>query len=540
MTERADLVLRNGEIHTLAPGDPTAEAVAVRDGEIVRVGPDYEVDFLEGVDTRVVDLDGRVLLPGFIDAHTHMESAGRYLVHADLSAATGRQDALDRLADRARETDDEWVLGYGYDESDWPESRYLTREDLDAVSERRPVAAYRVDMHTASLNGVALERLRSEMPDDLVRTADGRATGVVVEDAVGVVRDAVEAGVADTRRLVEAARDRAHELGVTGVHELVRDSHAPRVYRELAARDELDLRVRVNYWSDHLDAVIETGLRTNGGGEMVQVGGIKTFTDGSIGARTARLSEPYADADADTEGDDAGGDGATGEWVVDPDDLNALVGRAHDAGLQVCAHAIGDEAIEAALSAFESAMAGGADDAEGGGSDDGDPLVGVREAPRHRIEHVELATDEHLRRMADAGVVACMQPNFLRWAGEGGLYDTRLGERRSRGSNRFRDALAAGVDVAFGSDCMPMDPLLGVHHAVTARDERQRLSVTEALRAYTLGAARAGFDEHRLGTVEAGKRADMVVLEESPWETDAIDEIDVAMTLVDGTVVHGG
>ncbi len=531
MTDQADLVLRNGEVHTLTPGDPTAEAVAVRDGEIVRVGPDYEVDFLEGVDTRVVDLDGRVLLPGFVDAHTHMESAGKYLVHADLSGATDRQDALDRLADRARDTDDEWVLGYGYDESDWPESRYLTREDLDAVSEDRPVAAYRVDMHTASLNAVALDRLRGEMPDDLVRTAGGRATGVVVEDAVGVVRDAVASGVEDTRRLVEAARDRAHELGVTGVHELLRNSHAPRVYRELAARDELDLRVRVNYWSDHLDAVVETGMRTNGGGEFVQVGGIKTFTDGSIGARTARLSEPYADADAEGDGNGA----ATGEWVVDPDELDALVERAHDAGLQVCAHAIGDEAIEAAVSAFEAAT----DDAgDGESAGDGGPLTGVREEPRHRIEHVELATDDHLRRMAEAGVVACMQPNFLRWADEGGLYDTRLGEQRSRGSNRFRDALEAGVDLAFGSDCMPMDPLLGVHHAVTARDERQRLSVTEALRAYTLGAARAGFDENRMGTVETGKRADLVVLEASPWETDAIDEVDVATTVVDGAVVY--
>jgi len=535
MTERADVILRNGEVHTLTAGDPTAEAVAVRDGEIVRIGPDYEVDFLEGVDTRVVDLDGRVLLPGFIDAHTHMESAGRSLVHADLSAAQDRQDALDRLAARARETDDEWVLGYGYDESDWPESRYLTREEIDAVSEDRPVAAYRVDLHTASLNSVALDRLRAEMPDDLVRRAGGQATGVVVEDAVGVVREAVEAGVEDTRRLVEAARDRAHELGVTGVHELVRDSHAPRVYRELAARDELDLRVRVNYWRDHLDAVLETGLRTNDGSEFVQVGGIKTFTDGSIGARTARLSEPYADTD-----DGADGDGATGEWVVDPDELDAVVQRAHDAGLQVCAHAIGDEAVEAALSAFERAVASGADTGEAPETDasEDDPLNGVRDDPRHRIEHAELAGDDHLERMAEAGVVACMQPNFLRWAGEGGLYDRRLGVERSRGSNRFRDAVEAGVDLAFGSDCMPMDPLLGVHHAVTARDERQRLSTTAALRAYTLGAARAGFDEDRLGTVEVGKLADFVVLESSPWETDAIDEVDVAMTVVDGRVVY--
>ena len=518
MTERADLLLRGGEVHTLTPEDETAEAVAVRDGEIVRVADDYEVGFLEGVDTRVVDLDGRVLLPGFVDAHTHMESSGRRLVHADLSGASARDEALDRLDARARETDDEWVRGYGYDESDWPEEEYLTRDDLDAVTTDRPVVAYRVDLHTASLNAAALDRLREELAAANVRTEDGRPTGVVVEDAVGAVRAATAAGVEETRRLVEAARDRAHELGVTGVHDLVRDSHAPRVYRDLAARDELNLRVRINYWADHLDAVLETGLRTNGGGETVRVGGIKTFTDGSIGARTAKLFESYRTTES-----------TTGEWVVDPERLQSVVDRAHGAGLQVCTHAIGDRAIEAVLSAYETAM----DDEA-----NGDAPSGVRDEPRHRIEHVELATDEQIERMADAGVVASMQPNFLKWAGEGGLYDQRLGEERARGSNRLRDVRDAGVPLAFGSDCMPLDPLLGVHHAVSARDERQRLSVTEALRAYTSGAAYAGFDEDRLGTVTVGKHADLVVLEESPWRVEAIDEVDVAMTIVDGRVVY--
>jgi len=528
MTERADLVFRNGEVHTLTADDERAEAVAVRDGEIVRVADDYEVDFLEGVDTRVVDLDGRVLLPGFVDAHTHMESTGQYLVHADLSGAGSRGEALDRLDARARETDDGWVRGYGYDESDWPESEYLTREELDTVATDRPVVAYRVDMHTASLNAAALDALRGETDAGNVHTADGRATGVVVEDAVGAVREATAAGVEETRRLVEAARDHAHEVGVTGVHDLVRDSHAPRVYRELADRGELNLRVRVNYWSDHLDAVVETGLRTNGG-DTVRVGGIKSFTDGSVGARTAKLSEPYVDADADNSDDDA-----TGEWVVEPDELRSVVDRAHGAGLQVCTHAIGDHAVETALSAYEAATADDGDRDEDGD----DTLDGVRDEPRHRIEHVELATDDQLERMAEAGVVASMQPNFLKWADEGGLYDRRLGEERSRASNRLRDVLDAGVDLAFGSDCMPLDPLLGVHHAVTARDRRQRLSVTEALRAYTHGAAYAGFDEDRLGTVEAGNCADLVVLQESPWETDAVDEIAVGMTVVDGEVVH--
>jgi hypothetical protein len=392
------------------------------------------------------------------------------------------------------------------------------------VSDDRPVAAMRVDMHTASLNSVALDRLRDRMPDDEVHAEGGRPTGVVVEDAVGVVRDAVAPDRDATERLVTAARDRAHELGVTGVHEMVRDSHAPRVYRDLDRAGDLDLRVRLNYWSDHLDAAVETGLRTNHGSDMVCVGGIKTFTDGSFGGRTAKLTEPYADAD----GGDPDAD-PRGQWVVDPQELHAVVERAHAAGFQVCTHAIGDAAIEETLSAYE-AVGGGATDAVGPGGEDG--------GPRHRIEHFELASDDHVRRAAEAGVVASMQPNFHRWAGEGGLYDRRLGTERRERTNRLGTVLEAGVDLAFGSDCMPLDPLLGVHHAVNAATGAQRIPVTDALRAYTHGAARAGFDEDRLGAVEPGRLADLVVLDRSPWDhPEAIDGIAVDYTVVDGRVV---
>jgi predicted amidohydrolase YtcJ len=516
MTQAADLVLSNGEVHTLEPdGDRTHEAVAVRDGRIVRVGPDYEVRFLEGVETRTVDLDGRVVLPGFTDAHTHLEHVGQYLLHADLSRTTSREDAIERLRANASEERD-WILGFGYDESEWDDPRYLVREDLDRVSEDRPVAAMRVDAHTASLNSVALSRLGDSLPDEGVRSAGGEPTGVVVEEAVAPVTDLVGSGVEETRQLVTAARDRAHEVGVTGVHEMVRNSHAPRVYRELDRAGELGLRVRINYWRDHLDAAVETGLCTNQGCELVRVGGIKTYTDGSLGGRTAKVREPYADAPESDEGDDP-----TGRWVVESDDLRALVERADEEGFQVCAHAIGDVAIETTLSVYESVPG------------DGDQ--------RHRIEHAELATDDQIDRMADAGVVASMQPNFLRWADDGGLYDRRLGPDRREWTNRLRAHADRGVDLAFGSDCMPIGPLYGVHQTVNAPVEAQRLSVTEALRAYTLGAARAGFDEDRLGTVEPDKLADLVVLESSPWDhPDRIREIDVAATVVGGEVVYNG
>jgi hypothetical protein len=373
-------------------------------------------------------------------------------------------------------------------------------------------------MHTASLNSVALERHREAMAAEHVRTEDGEPTGVVVEDAVGAIEDAFEPGVAETRELVTAAIDRATSLGITGVHEKVKHSHAPQVYRELEAAGELDVRVRIDYWRHHLDAVLETGLTTNSGSELVRVGGIKTFTDGSIGGRTAKLFEPYADAEVGADEAAAGDGDGRGQWVVEPDQFHTVVERAADAGLQVVAHAIGDEAIELAIDAFE--------DAEG---------------DRHRIEHVELASDEQFERMAEAGIVASMQPNFHQWAGEDGLYETALGEERTRRSNRLSTAIDFGVSLALGSDCMPMDPLLGIEHAVTARSAEQSLSVGEVLRGYTAGAAYAGFDEDRVGTIEPDKRGDLVVLGASPWEQpDSISEIDVQLTVTDGEIVFDG
>jgi predicted amidohydrolase YtcJ len=507
MTAAADLVLTNAEIHTLTDPDETAEAIAVRDGEIVRVDSAYEVGFLEGVETRTIDLDGRMLLPGFIDAHTHMVEAGKHLVHADLSDARSSDEAVSLLTEHANGTEREWILGYGYDESDWTESRYLDRADLDDVSTDRPVVAFREDMHTAGVNDVALDRLVERMPDDDIRTDKGDPTGVIVEGALGPIREAIAPDRDETRDLLLAAQEHAHELGVTGVHDMVRNSHAPRVYRDLDLAGDLALRVRINYWSDHLDALGETGLATNHGSGFVRTGGVKTFTDGSLGGRTAKLTEPYADES-----------GETGQWVVPPSELRDLVRQATDADFQMTAHAIGDAAIDAVLDAYEQTDA---------------------DAARHRIEHAELLSEQAIERLADSGTVASVQPNFLKWAGEDGLYDARLGSDRRKRSNPFGDLLDAGVRLAFGSDCMPLDPLFGIQQTVNAPVECQRLSTTEALRAYTRGAAYAGFDEDRLGTVESGKRGDFVVLERSPWDhSDEISGIDVAMTVVGGEIVH--
>jgi len=508
MPRAADLVLTNLEGHTLTAPDETFEAVAVRDGAIVRLGRAWELGHLTGVATDVIDLDGRVLLPGFIDAHTHLTMLGQYLVHADLREADGPADCVAQLEATAGErSGDDWVLGFGYDESDWAESRYLEREDLDAVSSDRPVAAFREDMHVAAANSVALDQHVAAMPEADVRREDGQPTGVLVEEAVDVIYRAIEPDRHETTELVRAAQAEANRRGITMIHDMVRQSEAPGVYRMLERTGELTLRVRLNYWSDHLQALRETGLATNDGSGMVQVGAIKSYTDGSIGGRTAKLHEPYADA------------AGTGQWVVPPAELQALVRQAHDAGFQFAAHAIGDAAVDAVLAAYAHTAA---------------PA-----AVRHRVEHAELMSDAAIDRLGDLGVVASVQPNFLKWARGEGLYEQRLGRDRGRRMNRYRDLLEADIPLAFGSDGMPLHPLFGVHQAVNHPVAAQELSVTEAIRAYTSGGAYAGFDEDRLGTIEPGKRADFVALESSPWaKAAAIDELGVALTIVNGEIVY--
>ncbi len=513
MTGEADRIFTNGRVHTLTDSPARAGAVAVRDGAIARVDSAYEIAFLEGADTDVVDLDGRVLVPGFVDAHTHLALVGHYLVDADLSPATTPAECLDRLR-AAGDAREEWILGFGYDESSWDDRRYLTSDDLDAVSEERPVAAFREDLHLVSLNSVAFDRVRDAVPDENVLVRAGEPTGVVTEAGTDAVWEAVGLTRSAAQDLLRAAQERAHDVGVTTVHDMVRRQPIPRAYHDLARAGDLTLRVRLNYWDDYLDAVEATGLAPNHGSDRLRVGAIKTYCDGSIGSHTAKLSAPYADAgesDAD-EGD------VTGQWLRDPDSLRGFAERVDAAGLQAAVHAIGDEAIEATLDAF----------AETDGT------------ARHRIEHAEVLTDDLVARLGASDLVVSAQPNFLKWARDGGLYDARLGRERRRATNRYRDLLDAGADLAFGSDCMPLDPLFGIQQAVTAPEAGQQLSVTEAMRAYTRGGAYAGFDEDRLGTVEVGKRADFAVLERSPWEVpDAeIAEIDVAMTVVDGEIVY--
>lgn len=514
MTER---LLTNGRVRVLDDDRTVAEAVLFRDGRVAAVGDDATVRG-EATAPDVVDLDGRTVLPGFNDAHAHFLSVGIDRLGADLAAADTRSEAVGLLREEAAARPaDEWVVGHNYDESGWiGDETPLTRDDLDAVSDDHPVAAFQVAGHTVSVNGRALDRLTLDGHERDVRTdADGDPTGVLVEDAAGVVKRATFPTGQRAREALRLAGERALELGVTSVQHVsgltAPADHGSPIQRAFfdAWRDgALPVRVTFYVHSGKGRSLADLEVASGFGDDWLRVGGLKTFSDGALGARTAKLSAPYP-GDGDNDG----------TWTTSPDRLEALFADAARADQQIVTHALGDQAIEVVLSLYEGVLPEYATD------------------PRLRIEHLELATDDQLERIADAGVVASMQPNFLQWAGDGGVYERVLGADARGANNRFADVLDAGAVLAFGSDTMPMDPLWGVHCAVNAPHESQRLGVDDAIAAYTRGAAYAEGTDDWKGALAVGMAADAVVLDADPYETPAaVDEREVEMTLVDGAV----
>jgi hypothetical protein len=514
-----ELLLRDGRVRVMDDDRRLVESVLFRGSRVAAVGSTEDVEAAAS-DPTVVDLDGRVVLPGFNDAHTHIFSVGIELIETDLSAADSREEALELLAENVAETPaGEWVLGFSYDESTWPagERTYLTRTDLDALSTDHPIAATRVDGHTVSLNSMGLEAVEFSDADDVITEGD-EPTGRVVEDAAWEAKAASYPSPKKARVALRAAIDRYHELGVTSVATMsglttVRERGSVDMEALFGTWRDDDLNLRITYYvrADQIDSLVDLELPHGFGDDRLRIGGVKTFSDGAIGSQTARLYGEFADDP-----------GNSGTMVNDAETLAGWYERAARAGQQVATHSIGGAGIDTVVDQYEAVI-------EASDLDD----------HRFRIEHLELATDEALERIAELGIVASMQPNFLQWSVEGGLYESRLGTQNLSRNNRFADVLAAGIPLAFGSDKMPPGPLYGIEHAVTADHESQRLSVDQAVAAYTRGAAYAESMEDEKGTLEPGRLADAVVLSADPFDSDEpLSDVDVVCTVFDGGVVY--
>jgi len=520
----ADLLLVDGRIWTGTGA--VVSAVAVRDGRVVAAGANEEVERWAGPRTERIALGGRLVVPGLMDSHTHFLEGGFELAGVQLRDAATPAEFARRIGAFAARHPGEWMTGGTWDHELW--GGELPRRDwIDSLTGETPVFVSRLDGHMALANSraLALAGVTAATPDPpggtIVRDAAGSPTGVLKDEAMGLVARAVPARTElELDRALDAAVRHAVERGVTHVTDM--GSWAGlETYRRAAAAGRLPIRVYAAVPIATWERMARYAARHGRGDEQLAWGAVKGFVDGSLGSTTAWFYEPYADAPE-----------TTGLMVTDTAALRRQILDAHAAGLHVVIHAIGDRANDWLLDVFAAARAAGPD-----------------ADPRFRVEHAQHLTRTAIARFAAEGVIASMQPYHAiddgRWAGK------RIGPDRIRTTYAFRDLLDAGATVALGSDwtVAPLDPLYGIYAAVTRRTldgahpdgwvPEQRITVDEALRGYTRDAAHAARREHDLGTLEAGKHADLVVLSQDLRSAppEALDQARVDLTMVGGRVV---
>jgi len=508
-----DIAIVNAQIHTLNRRNSIVEALGVKANKITLLGSNREIEAFTDGKTRVMDARGRLVLPGFIDAHTHFAHMGVREGQLDLSATSSKRKALEKIRDFTLTKDTgEWVIGSGWDESHWGDSNdYFNKEELDVIAPKNPVLLHRVDCHLDCVNTRALKILNLPSGTTGYETVDGVATGVIKEDAVELAAKLLEPSTDEFAAGITTATRIAHRLGVTSIQDAQVDERMLKAYRSLNETGQLNIRASLMLTTDYLDKLVTLGLGAGFGDDRLQLGPIKVFSDGSIGAGTAALTEPYLD-----------NEGEVGLLIWDRKELQEIVLKAHENDIQLAIHAIGDRAIDLVLDSFDNANSMQQKDL------------------RHRIEHGELLSGEQIARMKKMKIIASMQPNFIgQWGLAGGMYDHRLGRERTTLMNPLSKITKKGVTLAFGSDCMPFNPLYGIHWAVNAPYPLQQISLEEAFQAYTIGGAYAAFEESKKGTIETGKLADLVMLDGDPFaDPEAILDMLVEMTILDGKVVY--
>ncbi len=511
-----DLVIHNANIITMDLMHPNAEALATSNDRIIAIGKANELTPLFKNAQKIIDANGRTLLPGFIDTHAHLAGLGHRLTYLDFENTTTIKQALKLVETQVKKgSPGSLILGYNWDESKWDSKRFLTKADLDPIAPENPVILTRVCGHLISVNSIVLNQLKIESNDPCF-DLDGKTA-----EPTGVLRDfpidikIFSADVDDlSKSLIEACKY-ANSVGITSLHENLSLRQLPYLeeYLKLVKQGRLTVRIYANLEANMLDQPARLGLPSDPGDNYFRFGGVKVFIDGSLGAQTAALSLPYFDKP-----------GSDGLLLFTEADYQFLVATANELGLQVSTHAIGDRGIDLVLRVHEKKS-----------------KAKLVKKLRHTIIHAELLTVPLIKRVKQLDLLLLQQPNFAhRWGLPKGMYETRLGPTRAQQLNNFRRILDAGIKVAFGSDCMPMDPLYGIYSAVTHPNPNIRITMQEAIRLYTLDAAYASFEEKEKGSLTTGKLADFIILSENPFEIEpeCLKQVKVLETYVGGKCVY--
>lgn len=531
--EPADLLLTGGVVHTADAAQPRAQAVAVRGDRIVFVGSAAEAELYRGPQTRVMQLGGRTLVPGFVDSHGHFAAYGSALRIVDAAGVRSFEEIVRRVVDRAGTTaEGGWIEGRGWDQNLWADTRFPTHDALSAAVPAHPVALTRVDGHALLANRRAMELagVTRDTPDPsggvIVRDpGTGEPTGVFVDAAMVLIRRVIPpASREEVREGILRAQRELNRVGLTMIHDAGVGIPTLDLYESMAAAGELSVRnhVMLAGSAGTIDEIVRRGARANiDGRHFLSARAIKVSIDGALGSRGAALLEPYSDDP-----------GNTGLLLVSPEELDGIARRALASGFQLNVHAIGDRGNRLVLDVFERALA--------------DRPVADH---RFRVEHAQILHRFDIPRFARLGVIPSMQAihqsSDMPWA------EARLGWTRLLGAYAWRSLLETGVTIPGGSD-FPVespDPILSFHSAVSRQNQEgwpvggwfpeQRMGREEALLHMTLWGARAAFMEDQTGSITPGKLADLVVLSQDLMEVpfERIPDTRVEMTVVGGKVV---
>jgi hypothetical protein len=528
----ADLIIQNARVWTVDPSRREAEAVAILGDRIVAVGSNQQVDAWRGPHTRVVDAAGKRLLPGFNDAHVHFMDGGSQLDNVELNDATSPQEFARRIRERAAKTaKGEWLLGGDWDETKWTPAELPTKELIDAVTPEIPVAVDRYDGHMVLANSLALKLagITAQTLDPaggvIVRDQQGNPTGALKDAALDLLFKAVPPPSHDQRRhAIERALAHAASLGVTSVQHMNPDYADIAIYSELLDEGKLTTRIYAAPLITQVDDQVKIGIRRAFGGPYLRIGAVKAYADGSLGSATAYFFEPFLDQ--------PGNRGLLSDEMHPISLMRDRMMQADAAGLQICTHAIGDAGISAILDIYGEIEKAGSRDR------------------RWRIEHAQHMAAKDFDRFAQLHVIASVQPYHAiddgRWA------ERRIGHDRSSRTYAFRTFLDHGVRLALGTDwnVAPLNPMLTLYAATTRATldgknptgwfPEQKLTIQEAIEAYTIGSAYAEFQENEKGSITVGKLADMVLLSDDVLSIDPVKirEVKVLKTWVGGKLTY--